>query len=247
MAGAGHGQLRRIFMKFTLSLVALSLGLSFASAADAHNTLTEAEKKEGWQLLFDGHSTTGWRGYRQQAMPAAGWEVKDGTFKTIPKVKGSDVIFEKKFGDFELTWEWRIAPAGNNGIKYCVLEERPKAPGHEYQMLDDDGHPDGKIGPHRQTASFYDVLPPAKDKKLKPVGEWNSSRILVQGNHVEHWLNGAKVLSFDLGSDEVKAALAKSKFKSIETFGTKVEGHIMLTYHSDECWFRDLKIRVPKQ
>ncbi|NBR84897.1 MAG: DUF1080 domain-containing protein [Verrucomicrobia bacterium] len=233
-------------MKIPAIAFAMLLSLSLASAADSHNTLTEAEKKDGWKLLFDGKTFTGWRGYRQKAMPAAGWEIQDGTLKTVAKVKGSEIITEQKFGDFDLVWEWRIAPAGNNGIKYCVLEERPKAPGHEYQMLDDDGHPDGKIGPHRQTASFYDVLPPAKDKKLKPVGEWNLSRILVQGNHCEHWLNGAKVLSFDLGSDEVKAGLAKSKFKNIPDFGTKVEGHIMLTYHNDECWFRNLKVRVPK-
>lgn len=232
-------------MKSLPVLLALLACAALAHAAEL-NTLTDAEKKDGWQLLFDGKTFNGWRGYRQKAMPAAGWEIQDGTLKTVAKVKGSEIITEQKFKDFELSWEWRIAPAGNNGIKYFVLEERPKAPGHEYQMLDDDGHPDGKIGPHRQTASFYDVLPPAQDKPLKPVGEWNLSRILIKGDHVEHWLNGAKVLAYDLGSDEVKAGLAKSKFKGIPDFGTKVEGHIMLTYHGDECWFRNVKIRVLK-
>ncbi|MFA6542989.1 MAG: DUF1080 domain-containing protein [Limisphaerales bacterium] len=207
---------------------------------------SQARDGEAWQPLFDGRTFNGWRGYRQQAMPAAGWEIQDGMLKTVPKVKGGEIITERKFKDFDLSWEWRISPAGNNGIKYFVTEERPKAPGPEYQMLDDTGHPDGKIGPHRQTASFYDVLPPAKDKPLKPVGEWNHSRILVQGDHVEHWLNGAKVLAYDMGSEEVKAALAKSKFKGFPDFGTKVEGHIMLTYHNDECWFRNLKIRSLK-
>ncbi len=232
-------------MKSLPVLLALLACAALAHAAEL-NTLTDAEKKDGWQLLFDGKTFNGWRGYRQKAMPAAGWEIQDGTLKTVAKVKGSEIITEQKFKDFELSWEWRIAPAGNNGIKYFVLEERPKAPGHEYQMLDDDGHPDGKIGPHRQTASFYDVLPPAQDKPLKPVGEWNLSRILIKGDHVEHWLNGAKVLAYELGSDELKAGLAKSKFKGIPDFGTKVEGHIMLTYHGDECWFRNVKIRVLK-
>ena len=133
-------------------------------------------------------------------------------------------------------------------MKYLVTEERPSAPGHEYQMLDDKGHPDGKIGPKRQTASFYDVLPPAADKKLNPPGEWNASRIVVRGNHVEHWLNGAKVLQCELGSEEVKAGLAQSKFKNAPQFGEKIDGHLMLTDHGDECFFRNLKLReFPKR
>jgi len=207
------------------------------------NQLTQREKNAGWKLLFDGKTLDGWRGYRMKGPPARGWEVQDGSLKTVPKVKGSEIITEQEFNDFDLRWEWRIAVAGNNGVKYFVTEERPQAPGHEYQMLDDDKHPDGRIGPHRQTASFYDVLPPAANKPLKPVGEWNASRVVVKGNHVEHWLNGAKVLDYDLGSDQLKAALARSKFKSFPDFGKKIAGHIMLTYHGDECWFRNIKIR----
>jgi len=229
-----------------LTLITALSAASMQAAGARPNELTAVEKKDGWKLLFDGKTFNGWRGYRQKAMPEAGWEIRDGAIKTVPKAKGAEIITEQKFNDFDLSWEWKIAEAGNNGIKYFVTEERPKAPGHEYQMLDDDKHPDGKIGPHRQTASFYDVLPPAADKKLKPVGEWNASRISVKGNHVEHWLNGAKVLAYELGSDEVKAGLAKSKFKGFPDFGTKIEGHIMLTYHGDECWFRNLKVRELK-
>jgi hypothetical protein len=123
-----------------------------------------------------------------------------------------------------------------------VVEERPKAAGPEYQLLDDTGHPDGKVGPKRQTACLYDILPPAADKPLKPVGEWNSSRIVVTGNNVEHWLNGALVLSYQLESEELKAAIAKSKFAKAEGFEKKVEGHIMITDHIDECLFRNIKI-----
>jgi len=224
-----------------LELLALA-GLS-AAAANNPNTLTEKEKAEGWRLLFNGTTLEGWRGYKMPGLPETGWEVKDGLLKTVPKAKGRELITMQKFNDFEFSWEWRIAPAGNNGVKYFVTEDRPAAPGHEYQMIDDEWNPDGKVGPQRTTASFYDVLPPAPDKPTKPAGEWNQSRILVRGNHIEHWLNGKKVLEYELGSDRVKEALAKSKFKNFADFGTKIQGHIMLTYHNDECWYRNLKAR----
>lgn len=230
------------FFSFLLACTSIVTG---AFAAD--NTLSDAEKAAGWKLLFDGKSMTGWRAYRQPAGQApVGWEVKDGMLKTIPKVKGNELITAGKFTDFELSWEWRVAVGGNNGIKYFVTEDRPKAPGHEYQMLDDEKHPDGKIGPKRQTASFYDVLPPAANKPSHPGGEWNASRITVRGNHVEHWLNGQMVLAYDLGSPAVKAGLAASKFKDFADFGTKINGHIMLTYHQDECWYRNIKLRELK-
>ncbi len=213
------------------------------SAADSVNTISAAEQRDGWRLLFDGHSLQGWHLYTKKAQPEAGWKVEDGLLKKLAKVRGGDIVTDATFTDFDLTWEWRVAAGGNNGLKYLVTEQRPGAPGHEYQMIDDSGHPDGKMGAKRQTASFYDVLPPATDKPLKPVGEWNASRILVQGNHVEHWLNGAKVLEYELGSEAVKAAVAASKFKNSSGFGTKIKGHIMLTDHQDECWFRNVKIR----
>jgi hypothetical protein len=214
-----------------------------APAHAAENELTAAEKSAGWTLLFDGKTLNGWRPYGNK--PAGGWEVVDGTLHAIAKVKGVELITEKKFHDFEFSWEWKLPEAGNNGVKYFVTEARPGAPGHEYQMLDDARHPDGKIGPHRQTAAFYDVIP-AADRPTKPVGEWNASRIVVKGNRVEHWLNGKNVLSYELGSDLVKAGLAKSKFAKYPDFGTKIDGHIMLTYHQDNCWYRNIKIRELK-
>ncbi len=225
-----------------LFLVPLIAGTSIA-AAENPNALTEKEKREGWQLLFDGKTLNGWRGYRMQGLPETGWEIRDGLLKTVPHARGRELITVRKFNDFELSWEWRIAPAGNNGVKYFVTEDRPAAPGHEYQMIDDEKNPDGKVGPQRTTASFYDVLAPAADKPTRPAGEWNQSRIIVRGNHVEHWLNGKKVLEYEVGSERVKEALAKSKFRTFPDFGTKIEGHIMLTYHNDECWFRNIKIR----
>ena len=226
-------------------LACLALVAGAFSAHAAENTLTAAEKSAGWTLLFDGKTMNGWRTYAKK--PPGGWEVKDGTLHAIAKVKGSELITEKKFNDYELAWEWKVPPAGNNGIKYFVTEARTKSPGPEYQMIDDAGHPDAqKGGALHQTASFYDVLPPAADKPLKKAGEWNQSRIVVRGKNVEHWLNGKNVLTYNLDSAEVKAGIAKSKFKNEAGFGDKIEGHIMLTYHQDDCWYRNIKIREIK-
>ncbi len=223
-----------------LTVVAILAAVLFTSAC--RTTETEA----GWTSLFNGRDLDGWRGYTLKAPPEAGWKVEDGILKSVAGVKGKELITIGTYDDFELSWEWRVEPGGNNGIKYFVTEQRTKAPGPEYQMIDDEKHPDGQKGGTHQTAAFYDVLPPAADKPVKPGGEWNASRIVTKGDRVEHWLNGAKVLEFDLTSDEVKAGLAASKFKQHADFGTKIKGHIMLTYHQDECWFRNIKIRELK-
>jgi hypothetical protein len=226
-----------------IALALLSL-VSVGALRAADNQLTGAEKKAGWQLLFNGKTMDGWRPYNKKAL--AGWEVQDGTLHAQAGVKGCELITEKTFNDFELAWDWRIAPKGNNGVKYFVTEQRPKSPGPEYQMIDDKGHPDGQRGGLHQTAAFYDVLPPAADKPINAPGEWNSSRIVAKGKHVEHWLNGRKVLEFELDSPEVKAGIAKSKFSKEAGFGEHIAGHIMLTYHGDACWYRNVKIRELK-
>ncbi len=224
--------------------------LLIGSLAAADNMLTPAEKKAGWQLLFDGKTLDGWKPYANK--PAGGWEVVDGTLHAIGKdrlgtSKGAELVTAKKFKDFELSWDWKVPKAGNNGIKYFVSETRTKSPGPEYQMIDDDGHPDGVRGGRlHQTAAFYDILPPAADKPKRAPGEWNQSRIIAKGQHVEHWLNGKKVLEFELDSPEVKAGIAKSKFSKDAGFGEHIEGPIMLTYHQDDCWFKNLKIRELK-
>ena len=236
--------MKTLLLSCTLGVLSFLLfACQLTLAADSANTLSAAEQRDGWRLLFDGKSLQGWHLYTKKAAPEAGWKVEDGLLKKLAKVRGGDIVTDATFADFDLAWEWRVAAGGNNGLKYLVTEQRPSAPGHEYQMIDDTGHPDGKLGAKRQTASFYDVLPPAENKPLKPVGEWNASRILVQGNHVEHWLNGTKVLEYELGSEAVKVAVAASKFKNSAGFGTKIKGHILLTDHQDECWFRNLKIR----
>lgn len=210
--------------------------------AEEINTLTPEEKAAGWQLLFNGKDLSNFRISGSDKPPGPGWVIEDGLLKKMAKIPGGHIITKEKYGDFILTWEWKIAPKGNNGIKYLVVESRGDFPGPEYQMLDDNGHHDGKNGAKRHTASLYDIFPPADNKPLKPVGEWNSSKIVIQGKKVEHWLNGALVVAYELESEELKAAIAKSKFKKAEGFDKKIEGHIMLTDHIDECYYRNIKI-----
>jgi hypothetical protein len=193
-----------------------------------------------WKPLFDGRTTAGWRGYGRPDFPKQGWTVENGCLHlSASGGSGGDIITVEQFTDFELQWEWRIGPDGNNGVKYLVTEARTSSPGHEYQMIDDAILPD----PKHQTASFYDVLPPQTKPRVNPPGTWNESRIVIRGPHVEHWLNGDKVLAYELGSPEVQAAIAKSKFKDARGFGEKIKGPILLTNHHRETWFRNIRIR----
>jgi hypothetical protein len=223
----------------TIGVCSLAFALVAAEPTAAPNTLSTAEKEAGWRLLFDGKTTQGWRGYRKQEFPKQGWVVEDGSLKKVAGVSGGDIVTDAEFEDYEFAWEWKLPPKANNGIKYLVLESRPGAPGPEYQMIDDTTAP----SPRQRTASFYDVLPPGPNAKTKPLGEWNSSRLIVRGNHVEHWLNGEKVLSYELGSPEVKAAVATTKFKNAAGYGEKCKGRILLTDHHDGAWYRSVKVR----
>jgi hypothetical protein len=218
------------------------------SAAPA-NQITDAEKAAGWKLLFDGESPQGWHTFKQQSFPDQGWKVENGWLHCLGKGGGTkgggDIITDAEFGDFELQWDWKLAPKGNSGVKYFILESRKEALGHEYQMIDDKEAADAlKLGGTHLTASFYDVLSPAHTS-LKPPGEINHSRILVKGNHVEHWLNGTKVLEYECGSDAVKTAVAASKFKNVSGFGDKVRAHILLQDHNCNVWFQNVKVREP--
>jgi len=228
-------------------IAATSAAVQTAGAQNgAANRLTPEEQKAGWTLLFDGHSLDGWRGYNKPDAAGSRWKVEDG-FLTLPPDgtgtgKPGDIISKATFQAFELSFEWRVEKGGNSGVKYFVLEDRSSAIGHEYQLIDDAGHADAKVGPHRQTAAFYDVLP-AADRPVKPAGETNTTRIVVRGTNVEHWLNGKRVLQYELDSPAVRAAIAKSKFKDVERFGKPQNGHILLQDHGDQVWYRNIKIR----
>lgn len=228
-----------------------SLVCLFLSCASALTLFTSCQsrtphgsKSAGWQSLFDGKTTTGWRSFKKTGFPATGWVVENGWLHCLGH-KGGDIITEQEFNDFELEWEWKIAPAGNSGVKHFVTESRKSAIGHEYQMIDDDREPDARIAAGKHvTASFYDVLKPSVKPPVRPVGQINRSRILVRGNHVEHWLNGVEVLAYECGSDALKAAVEDSKFKLVAGFGDKIRGHILLQDHHTEVWFRNIRIRL---
>jgi hypothetical protein len=227
--------------------LATSIALATAASAQVANQLSPAEQKAGWTLLFDGTSLDGWRAYKRPDASGTRWVVKDGLLCLDPgdrtDTRGArDIVFGKPHSQFDLAWDWRVSAGGNSGLKYFVLEDRDAAIGHEYQLIDDTKHPDAKVGPHRQTAAFYDVLP-AASRPLKPAGEWNTSRVVVRGNEVEHWLNGTRVLAYTLDSPALREAIAKSKFKDVERFGKPQNGLILLQDHGDAVCYRNVKVR----
>jgi len=201
----------------------------------------------GWVPLFDGKTLTGWRGYKKPDATSTRWRVENGML-TVPPNDGKDtrgaldLITTATYDQFELSFEWRVSPGGNSGVKYFVLEDMDAAIGHEYQIIDDQKHPDALIGPERQTSSFYDVLT-ASSRPVRPIGEFNESRIVVSGTRVEHWLNGTRVLQYELETPALKAAVADSKFKDVARFGTRQKGHILLQDHGDQVWYRNIRIR----
>jgi len=232
-------------------------------AQTAPNTLTAAEQAAGWRLLFDGKTLNGWRGLGYDSVPTAHWRVVDGAIEKIPSGKvakiadgqpanGGDLMTTDTFRDFELSFQWKVAPGANSGVKYNVSEElslahasNHAALGFEYQVLDDSLSDDNKI-PSHLAGSLYDLIPPNGAKRLAPVGEWNTSRIVFQGKHGEHWLNGAKVVEFYLGTPRMDSLLAKSKYRTIPGFADRRAGHIILQDHNDETYYRDIKIRELK-
>ena len=227
------------------------------------NTLTKQEIKDGWKLLWDGKTTDGWRSAKSDTFPAKGWSIQDGVL-TVHAGNGNesggggDIITRERYSSFELVVDFKITPGANSGVKYFVQPNLDpitgtgakaatgSAIGYEYQILDDERHPDAKLGRdgNRTLASLYDLLPPAKTKKTNPIGEWNTARIIVRGNHVEHWLNGEKVLDYNRDTDSFRQAVALSKFKNIPGFGTWREGNILLQDHGNEVSFRNIKIHV---
>lgn len=225
------------------------------------NMLTKSEKKAGWKLLFDGKTFDGWRGLGRETVPKEHWKIEDGKIRKLNSglvpslpdgqpVEGGDLMTIQTFDNYELYFEWKITQAGNTGLKYNVSEVMSKANGSkysalgfEYQLLDDkDTTYVGKIKPTQFTGCLYDMIAP-EGAEVKPVGEYNSSRILVDGNHVEHWLNEKKVVQFEFGSERLDSLFKLSKYKDTPDFHKKRKGHIVLQNHKDDAWFRNIKIR----
>jgi len=220
------------------------------------NYLSPAEKVAGWKLLFDGVSSKGWVGAYKTSFPEKGWVIKDGTINVLPSggaesTNGGDIVTTEQFSAFDLSFEFKLTPGANSGVKYFVaLAEANKgsAIGLEYQVLDDSLHPDAKLGRDgdRTLASLYDLIKAKKEKRfIHQPGEWNTGRIIVYpNNHVEHYLNGIKVLEYERGSQAYRDLVAISKYKIWPNFGEAKQGHILLQDHGNAVSFRSIKIKT---
>lgn len=222
------------------------------------NNLSEAEIKNGVSLLFDGTSTTGWRGAYKTGFPQKGWIVKDGTIRVMPStggesVNGGDIVSEKEYGAFIFQFEFKLTDGANSGVKYFVTESEKNmgsAIGLEYQVLDDEKHPDAKMGSiqNRTLASLYDLIPSVREPRARrKIGEWNRGMVVVQPNGwVTHYLNGWKMLEYQRGAQYYYALVAKSKYAQWPNFGMSPKGRLLLQDHGNEVWFRSLKIQELK-
>lgn len=224
------------------------------SQKEHSNTLSRKQKKEGWVLMFDGKTTEGWRGYNKETFPEKGWVVEDGTLHVIGSSRGEagggggDLLYDKKFRNFELSMEWKVSEGGNSGIFY-LAQEIPGEPvwksAPEMQILDNEKHPDAKLGVdgNRAAGSLYDLIP-GDMKAVKPAGEWNQVKIMVYKGTVVHYMNGKQVLEYHLWTDDWKKMVANSKFKDYEWFlNTAEEGYIVIQDHGDDVWFRNIMIK----
>jgi hypothetical protein len=228
----------------SIVLAVLCLLASRPAPAQSPNTLSPDERAAGWTLLFDGQTTAGWRGFQKPAFPAEGWAVEDGTLKCLGAI-GGDILTTAAFSDFEFAWEWKLSAKANTGVKYFVDERRGNttgAIGHEYQIIDDEGYDAEPLSAKQKTGGWYDVMPP-KAAAARPIGQWNQSRLIVRGTHVEHWLNGTLVASYETDSAESAAGVAVSKFKDVTGYADKIRTPILLQDHNTIAWFRSLKVR----
>ena len=258
-----------LFVLLLGNLLISGCGTSSSSCCSAgmaaDNELSAQEKKDGWTLLFDGKSTDLWRSAKYDHFPTGTWSVKDGLLVVSTDGggearDGGDIITQKRYSDFELKVDFLRTTGCNSGIKIFVqpnlnpvtgqggVAKTGSAIGLEYQILDDDVHPDAKLGRDgdRKLGALYDLIPAGADKHPNPIGEWNHAFIISHGKHVEHWLNGYKIVEYDRGSEAFRAAVAQSKFKNIPGFGEWEDGHILLQEHGSTVSFKNIKIHVLK-
>lgn len=226
----------------TAPLIGLAL---VAAACDSGNRPDAgATADTAWTWLFDGQSTDAWRGFKRDTMPG-GWQIVDGALTRV--AGGGDIITREKFTDFELEFEWQVPAGGNSGVMYRVVENDDVRytyeSGPEYQILDNAGHRDG-LTAETSAGSAYALYAPVRDV-TNPPGEWNTSRIISHGDHVEHWLNGVKLLEFTIGSADWNERVENSKFRTWQHFGRWPEGHIAIQDHGDRVAFRNIRIRRP--
>ncbi|MCL6274520.1 DUF1080 domain-containing protein [Muricauda sp. 2012CJ35-5] len=219
------------------------------------NQLTYQEGRSGWQMLWDGETTKGWRGARLDDFPEQGWQMEDGVLTVLSSggaesAAGGDIVTTELYGDFELKVDFKISEGANSGIKYYVNTDLNKGPGSsiglEYQILDDKRHPDAKLGNHegsRTLASLYDLIQADLDKPVNTIGEWNTAHIISKNNHVEHRLNGVKVLEYERKSDAYRKLVSESKYLKWPDFGEADAGHILLQDHGDLVSFKNIKIK----
>lgn len=238
-----------------LLLIAVTLSGCEKQTRQAGGIADERHPDE-WTMLFDGKTTAGWRAMSKDTLPSGGWTVEDGVLmvNTDESEKGGDIITIEEYNDFILDIEWKILTrGGNSGVKYFVKENipanEPYGPGLEYQILDDDNHEwmlEGKMKPgdYYTLAALYEIYP-AENRSVNPPGEWNYSRIVAKGTHVEHWLNNVKVLEYSRGSDDFKKRVSESKFATHEKYGEARQGHIMLQDHGSKMAFRNIRIKEP--
>ncbi len=220
------------------------------------NTLTEQEVREGWELLWDGKTTNGWRGAKLTTFPDKGWSIKNGVLKVhksggAESANGGDIVTVKKYKNFILKVDFKITKGANSGIKYFVNSDLNKGEGSaigcEFQILDDENHPDAKLGVkgNRTLGSLYDLIPSKRGGSFKfNINDFNTAMVIVMDNKVEHWLNGVKVVEYERNNQMFNALVAYSKYKDWPNFGNLTEGNILLQDHGDEVFFKNIKIKV---
>ncbi|MEO0477822.1 MAG: DUF1080 domain-containing protein [Planctomycetota bacterium] len=238
--------MKRRLIALTTALLITTATLGFAHAVESHKAATKPTVEEGFSVLFDGSSTDHFRKYNGDAFPDTGWTLEDGMIRVIGKTKGSsDIITREQYSDFDLRWEWKVAKGANSGVMYRVEEVKNQPTyktGPEYQILEDGNHRDGK-NVKTSAAALYALIACNEKKTLKPIGEWNTSRILIKDSNVKHYLNDEIVVEYTWGSDEIKKLIAGSKFKNWGEFMSKEKGHIAFQYHNDDVWYRNIRIK----